>query len=920
MDLRLQLEGNKNKKSINKDLYQRLKFENTSIIIPTSDINDTINTYKTFEDERNSATKYRLTVTLNPIMSNALTNKLTEIIPISGGAALIGDDRLKRIQTIDDVNFQYHLGYDIFDNNFMRVDSFKTGNTLNNFLGKQLYNVSSIEKASKANLIEDNGWVCISNKTKINGVKMFSSKEPCEKIDLFPTRNQLLFKPTYINNESRDNWSYALTYPYANYTDSVLTKSISGTTGIPIINMVVVSLNQNKYLEITTAYKHGMNYNDVVKIKSDGLNNQNTYLVYDIGDFEGNDKEHKILLDANKYTDLIAYAGNTDCRIVRIVDKVESDYYIRKFRKIPNFLDETDIITENNIKEKIEQMDSSANVFMYESYQPGFARNIYNDAMYQFQYIDDINIALLKDNLQRPLTEIYFTIIKKNIIDSSVDEPYKHFTKVVSGIDEPTGTTNFSNIRIINNVDNMEIGLEENITITGSTIDGVQCNNIFLGDIVEYNRNTAKEIVLDDVQHRFNTVQREMTNDFIYNDILGDTANLLINSSLTQDKKYWNGHNADISVSTSTQLVDGDVVNCLIINNQIAGNDAGCFHNQPIVYEKDQTYNISFWARAHNLGVTLDLVGVEGLNGTETYSFPLNEYWTQHTMEFIGDGKIHNLIFYTKIANGSKEFYITKIKVEKNSQVTSWKLHPTEGTYNFINKTIKLDPLREGYYYKPHYKIQLKNYSSVISKGELIEVIPCGDFDYCVTTARTETGEYIIKEKNLCTDDEVKSLIFNSYITTGLTNYDIVRFTKKDNKEFINLKINVYFGGQNSIIVPYDKEFFGSISQLTIYDYVIRKYSSSSIPLYCQDNYDGTCLWREILREGVFDSESFKTTESVFTNGSLYLNEMFNFYLKRQDPFGYYGIRNNKFPSDLYGYHDVANISNNVIEKANNIC
>ena len=46
MDLRLQLEGNKNKKSINKDVYQRLKFENTSILIPMSDINDTINTYK----------------------------------------------------------------------------------------------------------------------------------------------------------------------------------------------------------------------------------------------------------------------------------------------------------------------------------------------------------------------------------------------------------------------------------------------------------------------------------------------------------------------------------------------------------------------------------------------------------------------------------------------------------------------------------------------------------------------------------------------------------------------------------------------------------------------------------------------------------------------------------------------------------
>ena len=78
-------------------------------------------------------------------------------------------------------------------------------------------------------------------------------------------------------------------------------------------------------------------------------------------------------------------------------------------------------------------MSSTGTTFLYDGYQPGFARNIFNDAMYQLQYIDDIDINLLKDNLGRPLTEIYLTVIKKNIINDSQNEPSKDFTKIISG-------------------------------------------------------------------------------------------------------------------------------------------------------------------------------------------------------------------------------------------------------------------------------------------------------------------------------------------------------------------------------------------------------------------------------------------------------------------------------------------------------
>ena len=40
-----------------------------------------------------------------------------------------------------------------------------------------------------------------------------------------------------------------------------------------------------------------------------------------------------------------------------------------------------------------------------------FSKNIYNDNITEIVFTDDINIGSLKDNLGRPLTDIYFTII-----------------------------------------------------------------------------------------------------------------------------------------------------------------------------------------------------------------------------------------------------------------------------------------------------------------------------------------------------------------------------------------------------------------------------------------------------------------------------------------------------------------------------
>lgn len=743
MNIEIPLNSNKNKKSVNKDFYQTLAFEKNSMVMPVSNINNTINTYKVFDDERNNCTKYRLNLTLNPLMTNVLANKLS-IISDSNNTILSGQTRLNAINTINDITYNYKLGYDIFDNHFMRVNTFKTGNTINAFTGTSLYNLSTIEDTVSNNLIEDNGWLCLTNKTKINNIRMFSKYKPCEKIDLFPTREYFSFKQMVINNEIKDNWDLLLTYPYKNCIDNKLTINNNGINGIPIVSYDIVITLDFKYLIIATPYKHGLNVNDVIKLK-DVTPSDKTYLVYNTGDINGNNKEYSFILDANKYSDLLTLPNITNKRIVKVIDKTDSIYYIRIFRKLPNLSLETEPINEVNINNKVLTGDT---YFDKEIYQPGFARNIFNDSITQIQYIDTIDVNHLKDNLNRPLSELYLTILKRNILNGN-NEPENIFTKITSGIDALPGTTGYTNIRY-NEV------LEDRITSTGSTINIDKLENSYLGDIVEYNPIKVKEVKLDDIYHRFNTIDRERTDNI----------------------------------------------------------------------------------------------------------------FTYHTID----------------TNGM--YYTTQINLQSEN---------------------------EGYYYKPHYKIQLKNYSAIINEGELEKIDNCFNFESGITY----DNQIVLLSTQ--TDENIKYLILKLTSISGYTNNDKIRITNI-NGNYISSNINVLSSTNNTISFIYNKNFMPNVHQITIDDYVIRKYKSSDIPLYAQDLNNGKCLWRNILREGVFDAESIRKNELVFTNDSLYITEQFNFNLKRQDPFGYYNLRNDIFPNDLVGIKTNNDIINNKVNNINQIC
>lgn len=294
------------------------------------------------------------------------------------------------------------------------------------------------------------------------------------------------------------------------------------------------------------------------------------------GIYDSNDKLKTTLLNT-----LLRYSN---FRIRRCVNGVKSTYYIRQFRKIPNFCaaqrkmtDEEKLhsskfngIFDTYVAENAYDPVSPKyqRTFKNETYQLAFASSIYNDNATQITFTDGINTEGLTDNLGRPLSEIYYTIIKNNagneiwydskkpIYSNKVlketyegkEQEFKDtygvdydgykiefshcFGKVCSGLDMLVGEDDtesnaapidywkkLSSVKHISKIINTCTGahpVKEDTISNPLDTDINAKDTYFYGDLVEFNPIDFKEQQISKVMHRFNTAQRETINNEFY--------------------------------------------------------------------------------------------------------------------------------------------------------------------------------------------------------------------------------------------------------------------------------------------------------------------------------------------------------------------------------------------------------------------
>ena len=710
----------------------------------------------------------------------------------------------------------------------------------------QYDDIMSFNESIFTNLTEENGWygftntsvIDFNNYEDISLNKCLNNNKPCEHIDMYPDRSLYSFIPKinkYRNNRIEPNWDVCLTYPYSAttsiskiiYTDSANTKERQDYKLIKdndvnalLVTDFIVKPNTNgvETVFFKSPIRHNLSPGDQITLfyKKNDLEQYNkvpyTISVFDLGNPSGEDREHWFTINMDDCEDIMI-VNNTIVnkediifRFAKNINGFDCQYYFRLFKKIPNFKFSKQNIYDNNFKMANDYIDNINNNFEFDFSlnKLSFAQNIYSDNIAQIIFTDDIDIYKLTDNLNRPLTEIYLTIIKRNkgyknwyyhnIFNTGNIEFSHAFGKITSGLnlDKDSYDTNdyFCNIHYQNNINlDGEYGCYDNtpkvlqIAKSSQTLenvidernnnneyndDGITINggfdkNVFIGDLVEFSPSQVIETTLEDIMHRFNTAQREVSNP-LYSDIIYD--------EIGQD---------DYDVSTSGESDNG--VKELIVVQQYLNK---------LATENDPSYDVNL--------------------------------------------------------------------------------------------------LPEGYIYKPHYKIKLKEFSDTVEQG----------YDTLVSYTYLEGNNNSFK---------IKTAV-NYYFEVGSSIY---LMNKIDPNKIINGTIlsvdnlvNVVFSLDNSI---------ENINNYMIFKPNTEKPSEA----YLLNDKSGRYLWREIIKpsKATVGSDLYDMT---FTNNAFYIHQNINFYLRRQDPFNECGLFSIDSPTaDLFINGNEQDISNfEYIEEDNN--
>lgn len=454
--IKYRLNKTKYQGATNLDSYFNVNLESEKKLLPPDEINRLVNIGEIFNNEREASTRYRIINTLLPVFSNVLFN-------------ISGDRGPNSFGVLDGINYTKSYGYQTFDGYTFRADPLD-----NDFIGS---NDLTYSESLLKHLKEVNGWFGFYNPDiKQTGF--------CNFYDLEPTRNRFDLNSSLTNR----NWEFTVTYPYDSDDQHFLVKD-----GLLITNAEPINIGGVDMVAFGSAVPHNLNIGDSVRLSGMPTTIMNGYFdVVSLGLSNGDSKDTFFVVNIDPNT---AIVGNTftNGRMKRLYYGNEVRYYFRKFKKIKSY--QTQQPLSNN---------------SYEVYPVAFSKNIYNDQNYQIAFNDDIDVSDLKDNLGRPLSQLYLTMVKTKSVNI--------FTKVISGLDLENYTGNIgvqnpdqrsvSNIRKMHTSSPPLAPFQSHVPLEND----ININNLdFYGDICEYSKYEAKETTLLKVMHRFNTIDREIT-------------------------------------------------------------------------------------------------------------------------------------------------------------------------------------------------------------------------------------------------------------------------------------------------------------------------------------------------------------------------------------------------------------------------
>ena len=583
-------------------------------------------------------------------------------------------------------------------------------------------------------------------------------------------------------------------------------------------------------------------------------------------DYENDDKKDIYDADNNLKTVLInKILKYSNFRIRRCVKGVKSTYYIRQFRKIPNLRAAQREMTDEEAlhKSKFNGVFDSyiadnaldpvnpnyQRNFNNEMYQLGFASSIYNDNVAQITFMDGVNVKGLTDNLGRPLTEIYYTIVKNN----AGHEVWYHN-------EEPL----YSNKDIRELYENNKEGFKEKY---GAEYDGYT---------VEFSHCFGK------VTSGFET--------YVMSDDRKETTGPI---------EYWKKLSSVHHISN-------------IVNDGVNGGSSPIYKDEDSrTLDKDIKYTDTFFygdlVEFNGVDFTEKTISkVMHRFNTARRETENNPYYSQYQYHEIVEDDYDPQYKEGTDPFDLKEFSaVNGIQDGDTSKPMTTDFAKRKADYATISRP-------EGYYYQAHYPIQIREYTQVLQgshytlrvrmakpvqrEGILIQV-------KTYIAHNLSTNDIIF----ICDDESdvryitrcVKVIDRTTFLMSPNYEEYVVNATDFEDKEYIsNLKDsvrNTETGIKN--INKYEKRFSwlelcnilnGEFDDDINYPNLVLRRKNIDIPDYATYIGGNQYLWRNIINIG--DTRATTIDDYIFANGYFYITQSINFFLKRQDPFASNGL------------------------------
>jgi hypothetical protein len=354
------------------------------------------------------------------------------------------------------------------------------------------------KKIFSSGIFEKDGWVGYYNDELDEDALDFNDNKSalCEFFPFDPGYDRL----SMLDSDGVPNYLMKITYPYESVDDVVLLKNnsnISIKDGIPVIGLFEIEINGSKYTCIKTLINHGLSegsnvnlYNFIDNSTSSSLKlNSKYFRVIKLGNRTNDDRFRSFVVNIDPQFLNFNIGVST---IKRVVRGEPSQYYVRRFSGL------TTTYTD------------------YDMYPAAYGVTYFDDRVVGFNFKTDIDVKGLRDNLGRPITELYFTVLKNdNDADpNSINTQYwleeqknlpppnnnRFWTTVKGGYNIEKNENSNYDVRSIGDGNFVTSEYYENIDESNDTFDG---------DIVEYNNNELLERQLEEVYHRVNTVYRE---------------------------------------------------------------------------------------------------------------------------------------------------------------------------------------------------------------------------------------------------------------------------------------------------------------------------------------------------------------------------------------------------------------------------